>query len=278
MLAQRILSAVILIPIILASIWFGDPWFTLLIGVIALLGVIEFYRLAAQKGWRPFTIFGIIWTLLSIYCAHRGGIHIPLLLGGAVIISFLWFIFRRFVSGSDTEQALAEGVWTLAGIIYVGWLLGVWILLRRSFGWEWVVLAIFSTFAVDTCAYFIGRALGRHKLAPTISPGKTWEGAIGGLFGGLAATVALAVILGLIGEGYPRQALAMPISYANAIILGLSIGVVAQLGDLAESKIKRTVGVKEAGNLIPGHGGVLDRLDSVVFTGVVVYYCLCLIL
>ncbi|MDY6892130.1 MAG: CDP-archaeol synthase [Chloroflexota bacterium] len=244
----------------------------------ALLGVIEFYRLAAQRGWQSFTLFGIIWTTLSIYFAHRGGIHIPLLLGGAVTISFLWFAFRRFVSGSDTEQALAEGSWTLLGIIYVGWLLGIWILLRRSFGWEWVILALFSTFAVDTCAYFIGRAFGRHKLAPIISPGKTWEGAIGGLFGGLAATIALAMILGLIGEGYPGQALAMPVSYASAVVVGLFIGLFAQLGDLTESKIKRVMGVKEAGNLIPGHGGILDRLDSVVFTGVVVYYSLCLIL
>ncbi len=99
-------------------------------------------------------------------------------------------------------------------------------------------------------------------MAPTISPGKTWEGAVGGLVGAIVAVIALALLLDI------------DISYREMVILGLLIAVFAQLGDLAESKLKRSMGVKEAGNLIPGHGGILDRLDSIVFTGVVVYYCL----
>ncbi len=124
------------------------------------------------------------------------------------------------------------------------------------------ILALFSTFAVDTTAYFVGRAWGRHKMAPTVSPGKTWEGAMGGLVGAIVAVIALALLLDV------------DISYSEMVILGVLIAVFAQLGDLAESKLKRSVGVKEASNLIPGHGGILDRLDSIVFTGVVVYYCL----
>ena len=130
------------------------------------------------------------------------------------------------------------------------------------YGRDWVLLALFATFAVDTTAYFIGRAWGRHKMAPTISPGKTWEGAVGGLAGAIVAVIALALLLDI------------DISYSEMVILGFLIAVFAQLGDLAESKLKRSMGVKEAGNLIPGHGGILDRLDSIVFTGVVVYYCL----
>jgi len=137
----------------------------------------------------------------------------------------------------------------------------------EDYGWDgrdWVLLALFSTFAVDTTAYFTGRAFGRHKLAPAISPAKTWEGAVGGLVGAIAAVVILALIL--------EEPL--DIGYGKLVVIGFLVGVFAQLGDLAESKLKRIMGVKESGSLIPGHGGILDRLDSVVFTGVVVYYCL----
>lgn len=151
---------------------------------------------------------------------------------------------------------------SLAGIFYLGWLLSYWVLIMNSFGRDWIYLALFSTFAVDTTAYFVGRAWGRRKMAPTISPGKTWEGALGGLVGAIAGVIVLALLLDV------------DISYAEMVLLGFLIAVFAQLGDLAESKIKRSMGVKEAGNLIPGHGGILDRLDSIVFTGVVVYYCL----
>jgi len=156
---------------------------------------------------------------------------------------------------------------SMAGIFYMGWLLSYWVLIMNHYGgdWDgrdWVILALFSTFAVDTAAYFVGRTWGRHKMAPTVSPGKTWEGAIGGLVGALVAVIALALLLNV------------DISYGEMVILGVLIAVFAQLGDLAESKLKRSMGVKEASNLIPGHGGILDRLDSIVFTGVVVYYCL----
>ena len=151
---------------------------------------------------------------------------------------------------------------SLAGIFYLGWLLSYWVLIMNSYGRDWIYLALFSTFAVDTTAYFVGRAWGRRKMAPTISPGKTWEGALGGLVGAIAGVIVLALLLDV------------DISYAEMVLLGFLIAVFAQLGDLAESKIKRSMGVKEAGNLIPGHGGILDRLDSIVFTGVVVYYCL----
>jgi phosphatidate cytidylyltransferase len=147
----------------------------------------------------------------------------------------------------------------------MGWLLSYWVLIMNSQEWEgrdWVMLALFSTFAVDTTAYFVGRAFGKRKLAPTISPGKTWEGAIGGLIGGIGAALLLTL------------ALDIDISYGRMAFVGLLIGIFAQIGDLAESKLKRSAGIKESGSLIPGHGGILDRLDSVVLTGVVVYYCL----
>ena len=128
-------------------------------------------------------------------------------------------------------------------------------------GLQWVALAFLATFATDTGAYAVGRAVGRRKLAPSVSPGKTWEGAIGGLLGAAGATVALVHLLdGVESRVWP------------ALALGLAIGVAAQAGDLLESKLKRMAGAKDSGRLIPGHGGLLDRLDSLVPVFPLVYY------
>jgi phosphatidate cytidylyltransferase len=272
MLRQRVLSAVVFVPILFASIWFGNPWFSIVLAVAALLGVIEFYAMVGRRGWQPLTFFGTLWTLFFIfnaYCAPKyssNNIHILVtsaLITSAVVLSLVWVLFLR----SSGEKVMASWAASVAGIFYMGWLLSYWVLIMNSYGgdWngrDWIILALFSTFAVDTTAYFIGRAWGRHKMAPTVSPGKTWEGAVGGLVGAIVAVIALALLLDI------------DISYSEMVILGLLIAVFAQSGDLAESKLKRSMGVKEAGNLIPGHGGILDRLDSIVFTGIVVYYCL----
>ena len=125
-------------------------------------------------------------------------------------------------------------------------------------GRNWVFLALATTFASDTTAFFVGRALGRHKLAPAISPGKTWEGAIAGVIAAIIVSLFFTRLL--------------PISYVQALTLGLLVSIFGQLGDLVESLLKRNMGVKDSGKLFPGHGGALDRLDSVVFASVVVYY------
>ena len=129
-------------------------------------------------------------------------------------------------------------------------------------GRNWVFFALFTNFGSDTAAFFTGRALGRHHLAPQISPSKTWEGAIGGILG--------AIIISLLFTLPP--ALSLPLSYGQAILLGLLVSIFGQLGDLVESLLKRNMGVKDSGRLVPGHGGALDRIDSIVFAGVVVYY------
>ena len=272
MLRQRVLSAAVFVPIIFASIWFGNPWFSIVVAIAAILGVIEFYAMFSQRVWQPLTVFGTLWTLFFIFNAYYAPkyssdnlyiIVTSALITSVVALSLLWTLFLR----SSGEKAAVSWASSLAGIFYMGWLLSYWVLIMNSYGgdWngrDWVLLALFSTFAVDTAAYFVGRALGRHKMAPTISPGKTWEGAAGGLLGALVAVIVLALLLDI------------NISYWQMVLLGFLIAVFAQLGDLVESKLKRSAGVKEASNLIPGHGGILDRLDSIVFTGVVVYYCL----
>jgi len=256
MLGARVLSALVAIPLLFIVIWFGDPWYSLVVAGCALWGVLEFYHLASSPQVRPLTLFGILGTLLLVLNAHAEGYFTAPLISAVVLFSLIWLLFRF-----EVEGAFNNWLWTLAGMLYVGWLLSYFVLLRNlNQGREWVLLALFSTFAVDTCAFFVGRVWGRHKLAPLISPGKSWEGAVGGLVGGLVASLALAFVLRL------------PMAWWQALFLGLLVSVFAQLGDLSESMLKRSAGVKDAGKLIPGHGGILDRLDSIVFTVVVVYY------
>lgn len=274
MLRQRVISAIVFVPVIAASIWLGDIWFSLVTGAAALLGFHEFHRLVSRKGQTPLLFPGLLLIAAIMYFAYRGEIYSVWLLPAIVLLPLVWVVLRSLISCRGAEGAFGDWLWTLGGIIYVGWLLSFWVILRGTFGWEWTLLAILSTFAVDSMAYFMGRAWGRHSLAPGISPGKSWEGAVGGVIGGVAAAMLLSYLLGLI-EIAPFCSLpGINIEVWKVPVLGLLIGMFAQLGDLAESMLKRGVGAGEASNLIPGHGGILDRLDSLLFTGILTYYYL----
>ncbi len=258
MLWQRVVSALVLLPIIGAAVWFGEPWFSLVIGLFVFLGIIEFFRLATISGWRPFLYLGTLLTLLFIVDAHSNDERTtPLLITGVVVLPLI-----RCLLYPTKRNALMNWTWTVGGIFYLGWMMSHFLFLRDlDEGRDWVILVLIATFACDTSAYFVGRAIGKHRMAPVVSPGKTWEGAVGGMVGAVVATLATAVVTELDSVGY---LLIVP--------LGFLIGVFAQLGDLAESAIKRSAEIKEAGGAIPGHGGALDRLDSLIFVVVLVYY------
>jgi len=256
MIGKRVRSALVIAPLVFAAAWFGGAFFAIVVAAIAGLGALEFYSMLSFPKRHPLTQFGLLCILLFIILAHFEGPYTASLLASAVVLSLVWLIFRSSAKSSHMNWA-----WTIAGILCLGWMFSRLIPLRAlADGREWVIFTLFAIFAADTSAFFIGRAWGRHAMAPTISPGKTWEGAIGGLVGAVAASLVLAAIL------------SFPIPSWQAVILGVLVGVFSQLGDLAESMLKRKVGVKDSGALIPGHGGILDRLDSVVFTVVVVYY------
>ncbi len=269
MLKKRIITALWGIPLLITVIWFGEPWFTILVAIWGLLAAFEFYKLITASKVSPLTYFGLVWTLffilsrdsdlLSLLEPHFNlNLLTPLLLTSAVILSLIWLLLRR-----QKEGAFIGWAWTMGGILYIGWLLSHFVTLRGlDDGRNWVFLALFATFASDTAAFFVGRALGKHHLAPRISPGKTWEGAIAGVFGAIIVSLLFTI----------STPLHLPLSYWQAILLGLLVSVFGQLGDLVESLFKRNMGVKESSKLIPGHGGFLDRIDSVVFAGVVVYY------
>jgi len=264
MLKKRIITGLWGVPLLIAAVWFDQPipWFTLLVAIWGLLAVFEFYKLVGGTGALPLIYFGLIWTLLFILSPHFNddffrltGQHLmPLLLTSAIVLPLIWLLGRP-----QKEGAFIGWAWTIAGILYVGWLLSYFVALRGldKHGY-WVFLALATNFASDTAAFFTGSALGRHKLAPAISPGKTWEGTIAGFLGAIIVSLPFTMLL--------------PLSYWQAIVIGFLVSLFGQLGDLVESLLKRNMGVKDSGRLLPGHGGALDRIDSVVFAGVVVYY------
>jgi len=257
MFRKRVITALWGIPLLIVAIWFNEPlpWFTVFAAVWGLLAVFELYRMMAVSRILPLACFGLIWTLLFIL-RPQFDFSVPLLLTSAVVLSLVLLVF-----GPKKEGAFTAWAWAMAGVLYIGWLLSYLVALRLDAGRAWVFLALFATFGSDTAAFFVGRALGRHRLAPRISPAKTWEGAIAGLLG--------AIIISLLFT-LPTP-LQLPLSYGQAVLLGILVSIFGQIGDLVESLLKRHTGVKESGSMMPGHGGVLDRMDSVVFAGVVVY-------
>lgn len=249
----------------------GFPFLSILVGLAALGGLWEFYNLARTKGAQISLPLGAIWTVLFIangQLAGQEGNFAPVLIGSWLLAAFTWALFKakRF-NGNLTLNWL----FTAAGPLYLGLLLSHVLILRESGdslydGRAWLLYAFIATISCDTGAFFVGRAIGRFKLAPTISPNKTWEGAIGGLVSAILSSLVLAAIFDL------------GIAIWCQVLLGLVVGIVAQLGDLSESALKRAVHVKDASSLIPGHGGILDRVDSLVVTIPVTYYFLAIII
>ncbi len=268
MLPQRVAVAVVGIPVIIGLTLLGGPLFTVVAGIALTIAALEFYLAtdpAAIAGGptrhlhdlRLLGLLGAAGVALLVAAADNGFEWWARALTLLIILPFLPLILR-----AQPQTSLRDWLWVLGGLLYVGFLGSHLIFLRDApNGREWVLLALFATFATDTAAYFVGRLIGRTKIAPAISPGKTLEGSLAGLAGGLAAVLILNWALDA-GAG------------AEIIPLALLLPIVAQFGDLAESLVKRSAGVKDASHVIPGHGGLLDRLDSLLFTIPLVYYYL----
>lgn len=256
MLAIRTLSALVLIPIVALLVWQGGLFFFLLVAGWGGLALWEFYQMMRAGGFRPLALLGAAAFALMLVGASgvdrqlREFAVVVLVLGG-----LLWELASPELEGKLRGWAL-----TVAGALYIGWPLAHAIELRAGpDGLWWVSIVLLSTWAIDTGAYLTGRFFGHHPFSPRHSPKKTWEGVVGGWILGLIVTVALAWWL-------------VDLPPLRGMALGLLLGPAAVYGDLAESMLKRRVGVKDSGTIIPGHGGLLDRLDSLLFTAVVTYY------
>ncbi len=258
MLIQRLISAGIALPILVLMVWFGTGTTMALVAAASVIGIREFHRLAVRAGATPVLLLATIGGVLFVVNAGTDFDFTMALITGLVLVP----LFLLLMLG-PRERFLADWAWTLAGVFYVAWTLSHAVLIsRHADGREWLLTAALLTFAVDTGAYFVGRLIGRNHLAPSISPGKTWEGAFAGLAAGVGASL-------VITSGFD-----LPIGAWKAVVLGLLIALFSQAGDLAESMIKRAAGVKDAGSILPGHGGILDRLDSLIPSVVVLYYFL----
>jgi phosphatidate cytidylyltransferase len=271
MLKHRVITGAVGVPLVILAIWFGDPWFSLLIAAAALAGTYEFYHMANFDRRDPLPYLGLLWSLALVLSPHfKNPDVLPMVITAAILVSLIGLLLHR-----SNGKAFHDWAWTMAGALYVGWMLSYWLNLRglesgSEYGRNWVYLAMFATFANDTGAFFIGRARGKHRLAPAISPAKTWEGAIGGSVSAILAAIVIAVVLKRIPNLISTSPFAF--EYWQIMLLGFVVSLFAQLGDLVESLLKRNTGVKESGNLLPGHGGILDRFDSLIFVGAVVYY------
>ncbi len=266
-LRQRTIVSVIAIPFVVAAIWFDSSpwhWLTILAAGWAMGAANEFFGIVKRsKGIAPLTIFGLIWVALFIISPHFTSVPhfsnltpVSLLLVTAVIIPLLFLLWRR-----GKENAFAAWAWTVAGILYIGWLVSYMVALRGlEDGRGWVFLAVLCTFCSDSTAYLVGRVIGRHKMAPYISPKKSWEGALAGAAGSIIASVVVVFLFSL------------PITYWQGVLAGVLVSVMGQLGDLIKSLFKRNMEVKDSGKILPGHGGFMDRLDSLAFAGVTVYF------
>jgi phosphatidate cytidylyltransferase len=277
-LTQRLLTAIVVIPLLLVATWYGGITFALVVTFFTGVGLWEFYNIVESKGMPVMRNIGIIFACVMTMLAYfsHGYLLAVLLTIGIMVVSL------NQLSKKDINTTINNISATIYGVIYVGWLLSHLILLRNiegeyarigqleqlkslffqnfDIGIYLFVLALACTFLTDTGAYFAGRAFGKHKLAPVVSPKKTWEGAVGGAITSMVASVATNAVVGSL---FPIWA---------ALGFGFAIAVMGITGDLVESALKRDAKVKDSGILFPGHGGVMDRLDSVLFSLPTAYY------
>ncbi len=255
MLVQWVVSAAVLAPLLILAVRAGGPWFLALAAVASALANWEFYSLLQRSGYLPLWPFGLALSIAFIVDAYwlPGQIASPAL-ALAVTLSLLYLVARQ-----RTDRGLLDWALTWVPPLYAGFLLAFLVSLRLfPSGDRWIYLVLAVTWATDTAAYFTGRAVGRRRFFPRISPHKTLEGAAGGVVGGTLAGTLLAWYFG--GDTPPFLAFAVVASVA------------AVAGDLAESLMKRQLQTKDASRLIPGHGGILDRMDSMLFVGVVAHF------
>jgi phosphatidate cytidylyltransferase len=280
-LVRRVGFAVIAIPLALAVVWYGGRPLVFLLAVVAVLGARELFDLAGRQGTRPLRSFGLVSAAILAPITYAALVAPDIrmsLLAAWPYVAAVWLIvlLTLVLAGrSPADKPLSAAAVTLLAVVYTSALPAFLVAIRhnrfpeRSWAGAWLVFfPLVVTWACDTAAMFGGRTFGGPKLAPTVSPGKTWSGSTAGLVGGMLMAPLFGFLI------LPRVGIEVPV--LHLLIIAGVLSVIGQVGDLTESLFKREAGVKDSSQLIPGHGGVLDRFDSLYFvipTAAVLYRC-----
>lgn len=262
---KRIASALVLLPpLVLFLVYASSALFLILVAALISLSLREYFHLLQHAQLSCCTRATVLAALVLAMTAHLGGGQ---WLSLALFLSMVALTISVMATVTHVAHIWPALVYSVFGVFWIGWTLSHLILLRALQEGQWYVLALCTVVWVgDSAAMYTGKSLGRHKMAPLISPHKTWEGAVGGVVGSvLTAIVSAALWL-------------PPMPLWHCVVLGLCLSVAAQMSDLAESMLKRYAGVKDSGGLIPGHGGILDRIDSVLFAAPTLVYALYVLL
>jgi phosphatidate cytidylyltransferase len=254
MLQTRVISALVALPIVIAGVFAGGLWFWAGVLVAALLAGWEFGRMMQVGGYTTTPFFTLALIVLLLLHSYRSDLSLNCILSVILLASLTWQLFQVGSASPTADWAL-----TVIGGLYIGWGMAHLAALRQlADGLAWVWLVLLCTWGADTFAYLVGSRWGRHKLWPRLSPKKSWEGLAGSVFGSLLGAMGVALLFDL--------------SWVACLFLGLVIPFIDLLGDVSISMMKRDAGVKDSSNLFPGHGGFLDRIDSLLFVSIVVYY------
>ncbi len=268
-LAKRVGAGIVLIPIVLLITHRGGFAFACFIALLAALGSLEFARMAAARALRISSVVVMAGSALVVFAFYFGS-----LAAAAAVITLVAFVAMiERLARVDVEKYVLSVSLSITAVVYTGWLLGSFVLLREfaaealkpefagqgDIGRSLVFLVLILAWSNDSGAYFVGSAIGRHRLMARVSPSKTVEGALGGI----AACIVAALI--------SRATFAPFLAPGDAVLGAVLVGAACIVGDLVESMLKRSTGVKDSSHLIPGHGGLLDRFDSLLFAGPVFY-------
>jgi phosphatidate cytidylyltransferase len=280
---KRLITAAVLIPVVLVLVFLGPRWqwlFTLAVAAVAALAGWEYMDLSRRCGANPPRV-ATMTALLALFAVNFEWPDLTPALFGILGLGLL--VYCTFFK--PVEETIADASASIFCLLYTGLTLIALPTLRvQANGPSLVVFLLFVVWAGDTAAYYAGRAWGRHKMAPKLSPGKTWEGAIASVAGSVVIAAALVSLASLMQEPansavlsslertFPSAVLSYPDEIWYWLLLAAIINAAGQIGDLSESALKRSAGVKDSGSLLPGHGGVLDRIDALLLAGPVLWY------
>lgn len=257
-LSKRILVALFGIPVVLTLIFLGGWYFFLLILIISLVAQWEFYEMQKKKHFKPQRLNGLITGTMILLAIQSGEWK---MIGCALVVLFMLILAFEMICHHE-NASINVGI-TLVGILYIPLFLGTLIHTKlyvdQGFavveyaGFKYIMMILITIWICDTFAYTFGKLLGKHKLYEKVSPNKTIEGGVAGLSGAILTVV------------FVKMFNILPLDWLSAIVLGTTVGIFGQMGDLVESWFKRDTGVKDSSALLPGHGGMLDRFDSLIF-------------